>query len=69
MIEVLGGEIWFESIYGKGSWFYIRFPVSIASESDMEGKQVGKKSVDSIYIEKLERIQRKFAKIKKDKLT
>mmetsp|Transcript_25262 Transcript_25262/g.33805 ORF Transcript_25262/g.33805 Transcript_25262/m.33805 type:complete len:87 (+) Transcript_25262:616-876(+) len=37
MIVRLGGEIWFDSTLNKGSTFYIRFPVKVATAKDLEG--------------------------------
>lgn len=57
MIEQLGGSIWFESSKGIGTTFFIKFPVEVASSQDLESQLVEKKSIESVLIEKLQRLQ------------
>ncbi len=59
MIERLGGEIWFNSVMHQGSTFFIQFPVKVATASDLETQKVREKSVESILIEKLQRLQQR----------
>lgn len=56
MIERLGGEISFNSVLNEGSTFFIRFPVKVATAAQLESQKVREKSVESILIEKLQRL-------------
>ena len=58
MIERLGGSIWFDSEHNIGSTFYIKFPVKVAKKADVKDNQaIGEKSIESILIEKLDRLR------------
>ena len=70
MIERLGGSIRFESEHNKGSTFYLKFPIKIASKADLKGNQtVSEKSIESILIEKLDRLRMRARENKRKSLT
>ena len=54
MIEELEGEIWFSTEPGKGTTFYIKFPVQISESNNLQSSY--KKSTESVLIEKLQRL-------------
>ena len=59
MIECLGGKIWFNSVINEGTTFYIKFPVRIATKTDLDSQQIAMKSTESALIEKLDRLQKR----------
>ena len=64
VIEVFGGEIYFDSVLNEGTTFYIRFPVKVTTQNEIQSKdqQVGCKSTESVLIEKLQRLRLRAAK-------
>lgn len=57
MIVRLGGDIRFDSVLKLGSTFYIKFPVKVATAEELEGTFIREKSVETVLIGKLQRLQ------------
>jgi len=49
LVKLIGGRIWFDSVFGKGSSFYFSIPLALADEY-----QVPVKTLDSVKISKPE---------------
>ncbi len=39
LVQIMGGAIWLESQYGKGSTFHIKLPLTLGNENDLKEKQ------------------------------